>query len=301
MSTRTTLLSWALAAALALPAVASAADLSARLLALGDAGADYAAERSALVLDDTITDAELQALSRSDDWRLAGHAAVVLAWRSDAEAMGALEDAEPLATRIPGRVRFPRTMAELDVGTALFFERLLHGSADAAQRYAAAEALGESQGEWEPLGAALVAEHDDAGVREALVMALRRSDHPAARDAIAAALGDGVAEVRLGAAVAAASSPYGASLAPQLVALLDDPADDVRAESARSLGILRYDGARAALEGRLLDNDGTVRLRALKALDRIDPEAAKRLPELQRLQADSDDRVRRLVDRLRER
>jgi HEAT repeat protein len=78
-----------------------------------------------------------------------------------------------------------------------------------------------------------------------------------------------------------------------------DAEPSVRSEAARTLGILQIDEATQPLVELLADANAEVRLDALRAVHRIDPEYALALPVLAQLEQDGDARVKRLATKIR--
>lgn len=75
---------------------------------------------------------------------------------------------------------------------------------------------------------------------------------------------------------------------------------DMRAACVQALGQLRATAARDRLVGMLADDQAEVRLQVLLALDRIDPEGLRQLPDLERLARERDhwkiaDMAKRLI------
>ena len=108
-------------------------------------------------------------------------------------------------------------------------------------------------------------------------------------------------DIRARAAVALGWRADGAALHEELLAALDDESSEVRAFASRSLGWLEVSAAAPGLERLVTDRDAHVRLHALRALSRVDPGAASRLPTLLSLLQDPDPRVARVARRLSER
>lgn len=125
--------------------------------------------------------------------------------------------------------------------------------------------------------------------RKPLVLALRRG--PAER--VLPVLEQGLASpdpaLRSAAALATSRRPDGASLAPTLLSLATADTDTgVRVAATRALANLRHADAFAGLQQNLSHETAVIRLSALRAMARIDPEKAAALPDLARLQLDPD-------------
>jgi HEAT repeat protein len=144
----------------------------------------------------------------------------------------------------------------------------------------------------------LYAQEADAEVRAALIVGARKHpDAAASLSLLTQGLADSSALVRAESAAAAGSHPQGASLGDALIAALrGDEAAEVRGSAARSLGWLRLPAASPALTTALSDPSADVRLAALRALERVDANAARAAAP--RLQADPDPGVARAAKAL---
>jgi HEAT repeat protein len=177
-------------------------------------------------------------------------------------------------------------------------ERLLHGGDDAPVREGLAVRLAATGSNWDAFVPRLLAVEPDPGVRVVLVWTLRGASGAQAVSALAAALVDESPRVR---AQAARNSGYlneSSAIEPALISTLSDLDPAVRAAAARSLGWLESSEAAVALELLLADRTSEVRLRALRALSRIDPARAGLWDRLPTLEQDPDSRVARLARRL---
>lgn len=217
-------------------------------------------------------------------------------------ATGSLRDQlmalQPQKTRA-GWVRFADPAINHPEAAAILLERLTSGADTPEVRAALAEAIGRTRGEYAVAVSELLASEADARVREMLVGTLgRQSPTPAALVGLATALQDSAVEVRAAAARTIAKRSDGIELGDELIALLaDEPS--VRSEAARTLGILQIAEAKQPLVLLLADANAEVRLDALRAVHRIDPQYAVSLPVLAQLEQDSDARVQQLATKIR--
>jgi hypothetical protein len=200
----------------------------------------------------------------------------------------------PQQTRA-GTLRFTTDAIRAPGAADAFLERLHRRSDGAETRAALVEALPRTGGTYAHALAALL---DDPapGVRAMVVHVARRADAAVAIAILERGLADTDAAVR-GEALRSAAA-HGA-LASRVAGLLGDRDVAVRAEAARTLGVLRAAPARDRLERSLHDADPAVRLEALRALDRIAPGSLAGHAALDTLARDTDDRVARLARKLR--
>jgi HEAT repeat protein len=75
--------------------------------------------------------------------------------------------------------------------------------------------------------------------------------------------------------------------------MLAEPSVEVRRSVVRSLGWLEVKAAYPAIRGLLADSDAGVRQTSLRALEHIDPDQTRTLPELGQLTSDPDPAVAR--------
>jgi hypothetical protein len=218
-------------------------------------------------------------------------------------ATGSLRDQlmvlQPQKTRA-GWVRFTDPVINNPEAAAILLERLI-ASGDAPEvRAALAEALGRTRGDYATEVSELLASEADARVREMLVGTLgRQAPTPEALVGLATGLKDSTVEVRAAAARTIATRSDGVELGDELIGMLVDVEPSVRSEAARTLGILQIDEATQPLVELLADANAEVRLDALRAVHRIDPEYALALPVLAQLEQDGDARVKRLATKIR--
>ncbi|GEM_PF-1675751 len=256
------------------------------LIALHELDLGYGRALSAVVSDPDWTDSELELLTTDSDWRLAHQARVVLAWRADGERAAVHWTMPPMQSRADALGRYPGGAEAWDM---IFLDRLLHADDDAKTRGALIEVCHRTAfDKSEPFYALLVDEPDPV-VREGLIWSLQRTDLGV--EAIQLGLADEDPTVRRMAARGAAHRLDGERLQADLVRALRDPAPEVRAGAARSLGVLQLSPTARDLVPLLRDADAEVRLNALRALDRMD--AA--LPHAGALIQDQDPKVQRLA------
>ena len=155
-------------------------------------------------------------------------------------------------------------------------------------RLAVVDALPTTGGDWQEGAAALVGIDADPRVRKKLVEVMRYTAWPHNIDGLRMAFTDEVATVRVAAARTTGFVRDGAGLYNELMNGSFDDDWDMRAASVQALGQLRAAAARDRLVGMLADDRAEVRLQVLVALDRIDPEGLRRLPELERLARERD-------------
>lgn len=218
-------------------------------------------------------------------------------------ATGSLRDQltvlQPQKTRA-GWVRFTDPAINNPEAAAILLERLIAGGDTPEVRAALAEAIGRTRGEYATEVSELLASEADARVREMLVGTLgRQAPTPAALVGLATGLHDSAALVRAAAARTIATRSDGVELGDELIGLLADVEPSVRSDAARTLGILQSAEAKQPLVELLGDANAEVRLDALRAVHRIDPQFALALPVLAQLEQDTDARVQRLATKIR--
>ncbi len=256
------------------------------LITLVELERGYGTALSAVVNDPDWTDTELQDLATHSDWRVAHQARVVLAWRADGERAAVHWTMPPMDSRADHIARYPGGAQAWDM---VFMDRLLHADESARTRAALVEVVHRSTFDYsEPFYDLLVVDPDPM-VREGLVWSLQRS--PLGVEAIQLGLTDEHPTVRQVAARGAAHRTDGEPLQADLVRALRDPAPEVRAGAARSIGVLQLLATQRDLVPLLQDSDAEVRLNALRALDRLGVAA----PHAPALAVDTDPKVQRLA------
>ncbi len=239
----------------------------------------------------------LEARAAGADWVVALGAEAALARSRSPALVAELEGLLPAPTR-SGALRFTAPSVREHDATAPLLVRLAAGADTAPVRVALVDAAMRSGGDWAGPMAELARIETDAEVRRMMVEVLARAPGAVAQPALAAALVDLDPAVRAAGARAVSAHDDGAGLDDALVALVADPSAEVRVEACRGLG---WHGVRAgwdALVGAVADNDPAVRLRALRALQRIDPAAAAALPAVQAATADGDAKVARAAGQI---
>jgi hypothetical protein len=274
---------------------APAALLPAALLPAANAA--LAAPSARALATAPVTDATLAALATNAGWRLRARAGAALVWRRDAPLAEAITTLAPVSTRT-GAARFTDARVRSAAATPLLLERLLSGVGTSGDRAAIVEAVRFSEGHWSDAVAGLVAAERDPAVREQLVGALRHADSEDAAAALPLAAKDTSPAVRAAAMRAIGSREDGATYAPLALTALTDVDPDVRAHAARAVGWLGLSAGWDDVVALLADPDAEVRLKAVAALERLDPAAAAALPAMRARLTDPDARVARAAERL---
>ncbi|MCA9688851.1 MAG: HEAT repeat domain-containing protein [Nannocystaceae bacterium] len=176
--------------------------------------------------------------------------------------------------------------------------RLMSGGESKENHQAIAEALPRAGGDWQEPAAALIPLQAEPEVRQALVESMRYAEPPHIVEGLKAGFRDESPAVQAAAARTAGFSKYGGMLYSELLSSLFADDWDVRAASAQSLGKLKMREATSALRRSLGDEHEQVRLYALLALERIDPEGVKTFPEVAKLRQDPSNAVATEANRL---
>lgn len=256
-----------------------------------DPGDEPEAAESRAPLDAT---ADEPALARWQPWLAAG---LARAEQDQPAQVAELRALTPVATRA-GHPRFTGDALEHPAAALVLLDRLARAADPAPVRAALAEALPRTGGPYTAALVGLMAREADAGVRVAMVDALRRGAGEPALAGLRAGLVDPDPRVRAAAAEVAARRPDGATLTAALLTALADDAAEVQLAATRSLGALAAPAAFPALQAQLGHGSADLRLHSLRALGRIDAERASRLPELVGLRTDADPRVAEAADKL---
>jgi hypothetical protein len=217
----------------------------------------------------------------------------------DPEPCDVLRMLQPRPT-MAGHLRLTGPLVHHPHAAEVFLERLARGDEPAAVRAALAEALPRTGGDFAGAAAQLVQTDPDPKVRATLIEAMQRQDAKHAVVAMRRGFADPDPTVRAAAARVAGMHEDGALVRDELLASLSDSDVTTRVWAARSIGVLRIKGAEEDLVLALGHANADLRLQALRALSRVDPERAARLPELSTLGSDPDPRVARLASRLDE-
>ncbi len=209
----------------------------------------------------------------------------------------------PLRTR-GGMLRFSQEIVHDNPAAAAIFVRRLAEEPSAEVRMALIEALPRTGGDWFDGVMAHLDSEREPQVRKAVMAIMIRAEPSRAATGIARGLQDADPLVRAEAAVAAGSLPPAEvqqrpELLSRLHELLAEAHAPSRAGAARSLGILGLIASFEAIEPLLGDGEAAVRLQALRALVRLDPERAAGLPAVRALRADPDSKVSRAARGLR--
>lgn len=249
------------------------------------------AELEAVAADASVSGAELQALASSSDWLVRMNAGVVLALRADPDSARTVLGEAPEPTRA-GLPRFVGAHYRSPQAAPVLLHRFF-GEADEGTRYAIAEMLPRTQGDWSAAVASSWKAEESGFVRSVLVEAIRHGELEHALTVLPEAASDADWEVRAAAVRGVGWLDEGAQLSELLLQGLADEHPEVRRYAARSLGWKGVAEAWEPLRAALSDEHPLVRLRALRALERIDPDRAAQLSELATLQADTDAKVAR--------
>ena len=271
-------------------------DLPEQLLDLWD-HEDYFATLTGAVQDSTLADDELADLAGHPDWRVRTQASIILLWRTDADLFETVWTARTYRGRRGRILRFAEPLMETAEAAPALLERLLRTDEPAKVRVALVKLL-VTNGHAEDNLIGLMGAIDDPEVRLHVVHGFRRTSLDQAVAGLTLALQDPSPVVRAQAADSIGWRPDGAVMADALLGALDDPEEQPRAMVARALG---WHGVEAAVEPLTLllaDEAPAVRLHALRSLDRIDSEVARRLPALDALTRDPDSKVSRVAKRI---
>jgi HEAT repeat protein len=217
----------------------------------------------------------------------------VLAAKHPAE-VDALRSATPTPSRA-GFLLLRHPAMDAIAGAPVIAERLLDTKLDPQVRVALAEALEHTQGPFEDVALLLASEDEDTDVRVALVQSLRRGDEASVRAALELAFADPDPELN-GAAVYLASrrAEIGRDFTGELLDVAGrEDHTELAAAAVRTVGILGAPAQFDAILPHLDDADAAMRLAAVRALARLDPERAANLTQLAALTKDPDDRVSR--------
>ncbi len=241
--------------------------------------------------------APLSEALQSPDWRIRQQAGLAQGWQSwpDLYTRFQVEQAFPTRNGLP-RFRGP-AVADARL-TPLFLERLLR-EPDPGLQLALIDVLPRTGGDWSQAMVELASQQQDERLRSVMVASLRYADDAWALQGLRAGLQDTSELVRAEAARAAGWHDSGATLASELISASSDDDAYVRAMAARSLGYLQLSAAFDSLALLLADPEARVRLQAINALERLDPQRLAEQPLLAVLARDPDPAVARAAQRVR--
>lgn len=204
---------------------------------------------------------------------------------------------EPQVTR-NGFLRLTDPVINDPDAAPILLLRIESTAQDTMLRAALVEALPRTGGDYASQLVALIPTEKDDVVRSVMVRSLRTADAEAAIVGLKLGLEDSATDVRAEAARTLARRQDGAALSAELIAALGDDDLAVRVEASRALGALSVTEAIPALSGALEHDEADVRLNALRAISRIDAQAARTLPGLDRLTGDPDPRIVRVASEI---
>lgn len=189
--------------------------------------------------------------------------------------------------RVGDEQQYTQAIAQEPQAAAVFLQRLLNGNDSIAVRLALVDALPSTGGDWQEGLAALVAIDASPRVRKKMVEMLRYVAPPHDITGLRHGFADEDAKVRAAAARTAGFARDGIGLFQEVVSMTFDGDDwDTRAAAAQSLGKFGHKAAWPQLLRMLGDPHPEVRLQVLIALEHLDAEATRRLPELDKLAKD---------------
>lgn len=211
-------------------------------------------------------------------------------------AVGELEASDPalyhelLTLRPDRRVGDELFFAQPEIddprAAAVLLKRLLNGDDPVGVRLAVVDALPATGGDWQEGAAALVGIDASPKVRKKLVEVLRYVAPPHNLDGLRLGFLDEDPAVRVAAARTTGFTRDGVALYTELISATLDEDWDMRAAAVQALGQLEVVQAQGRLVRMLADDSPAVRLQVLIALERIDPDGMRQLPELERLARD---------------
>ncbi|MDQ3337608.1 MAG: sister chromatid cohesion protein PDS5 [Myxococcota bacterium] len=193
------------------------------------------------------------------------------------------------------RERVAADLAAGRTGPSVVLDRLARKVDSEEVRVSLVEALPRNGGIYADALADLFVDEGSVKVRAAFVRATPSEQIlPIMRRAFA----DSSTEVRIVAVRTAASHPVCERLASELRTALNDSDAALRAEAAKSIGVLKIEAARAELVRALGDGNAEVRLEAMRALDTIAPGSLAGTAAVTQLRSDPDVRVAELAQKL---
>ncbi len=228
----------------------------------------------------------------ADSWQQRITADVNALHANQPETLATLRTLAPRRTRA-STLRMMHPLLRDTLAASVLLDRLVNTRLDDATRAAMIEALPRTGGLYADAVVDLFDGETSARVRAAMIATLIRAEPTLAALGLARGLRDVNAGVRAEAARAVGRHRRGDLLSAELLPLLRDSDSAVRAQAARSFGLRRIVGALDKLAPLADDPTANVRLEALRAMRRIDPGFARRVPAVHRLRTDTDPRVRR--------
>ncbi len=211
-----------------------------------------------------------------------------------------IRSAEPRLSRSGAPLFVHPDWQSADAGSAILV-RLADASDTPAERVGLLDALTRTEGAWHEAVVALLPHEDAPEVRRMMVEVLRLAPLELAAEGVRFGLKDAAPEVRTAALRVVGSHLEAPELGALAVSALQDPVAEVRAEAARSIGYAAYSEGFDALRSLLSDTDANVRFRTLRSLQKVDLNRARTLTELHTLATDSDMKVAREAQKLRQR
>jgi len=276
-------------------------DMEEELVALFEAEDGYFAGRSATLRDADFSEVALEALSSHPDWRVRTQAAILQGWQGNSALFSAVYDASPVPSRRDRKVRFLDEVFANAAAAPAILERLLHGGERDVVRAGLAHALVGLHPHWAEDMVGILGATESPSLAVAAVAALQWAEPEGALAGLRLAFNHPSSEVRAAAASVAGWRADGVELAMELRAILSDPEVGPRSMAARSLGWLGDVEAVDGLVPLLDDSAAEVRLHALRALGRVAPERAAQEVRGVRFASERDERVLRVLTRIRSR
>jgi HEAT repeat protein len=280
---------------------ADQSEVESQLVALFEAQDTYLEARRAATEDLSLDDEVLEELAVHPDWRVRTQASILLGWRLQRDVFSAVYEAAPVVGRQGRKVRFLSDVFSDPSAVPAILERLLHGGESDVVRTGLAHALVGLYPHWGEDMIGLLGAEQGASLALAAVAAFQWADSEVALAGLRLALDHRHAEVRAAAASVAGWRADGLGIAQELRATLSDESAGTRSKAARALGWLGDTEASRGLVSLLSDEDAEVRLHALRSLDRIDASQAEREVQTSRFGTEQDERVLRVLRRIRSR
>lgn len=207
----------------------------------------------------------------------------------------ALMSAEAKPSRA-GMLRFVAPEFQDPNAAVVLLHRYVNGDDAAPVKAALVDALQRTKGDYALPVSELFADAEPV-VRVAMVNSMRRAEGEHAFATLAQGLADADVGVRIAAADTLAMHKSGATLGDELIAALGDSELRVQAAAAKAIGYLEV-GSASDLAPLLGSEDADVRLRALQAMERVEPGAAVGMTQFATLLEDADPTVARAAKRI---